>query len=149
MCRGTLKAIGNLTSLAILTSIYAAGAMAADARDGAYHGMIVCERLQNSKFMLIAPLDITIAGKTVTAARPIFNLPATRVVATEIATGTIADDGTIYFLSNWHGGGSSFQGNYKGTITEKGGTLTGTQDWTTAEGKQTRACSVAVVSNRS
>ena len=149
MCRGTLKAIGLVTSLAIVTLACAANVARADVRDGAYHGMIVCEKLQNTKFMLIAPLDITIAGKKVTAARPIFNLQGSRVVASEIATGIVADDGTIYFLSNWQGAGSSFQGHYKGTITEKGGTLTGTQDWTMADGKQSRACSVAVVSTRS
>jgi hypothetical protein len=81
----------------------------------------------------------------VVAARPVFNLRGTLVVASEIATGTIADDGAITFNSKWHGGGSSFAGSYSGVIAEKTGTLTGTQNWTTANGKEVRNCSAAIV----
>ena len=95
--------------------------------------------------MLRAPLDVLISGKTVIAARPVFNLKGTLVVSTEIATGSVADDGAIKFSSNWHGGASSFEGNYNGAITDKTGTLTGTQNWTTATGKETRNCTAALV----
>jgi hypothetical protein len=137
----TLKVIG----LAIVTLAIVSGAARTEGRDGAYSGMIVCEKLKNSQFILRAPLDITINGKTVVAARPVFNRPGTLVVATEIATGTIADDGAIAFNSTWSGGGSSFEGSYKGMIADRTGTITGTQNWTTATGKETRNCSAAIV----
>ncbi len=149
MTRHIVNVIGRVIGLAIVAAACVSNAARADTLDGAYRGMIVCEKIKNSKFMLQAPLDITVAGKTVTAARPIFNIPGNRVVASEIASGTLGDDGRVTLSSNWHGAASSFQGSYSGVITEKGGTLTGTQDWTMAEGKQLRACSVAVVQSRS
>jgi hypothetical protein len=141
MLRRKLEAIG----LVVVTLALSSQAALAEGRDGDYRGTIVCSKLNNSQFMLRAPLDVTISGKTVVAARPVFNLRGTLVVATEIATGSIADDGTIKFNSTWHGGGSSFAGSYSGTITDKTGTLTGTQDWTTVNGKETRSCSAAIV----
>jgi hypothetical protein len=141
MPRRKLEAIG----VVVVTFAILSGPVMAEGRDGAYRGMIVCEKLKNSQFILRAPLDITISGKTVVAARPVFNVRGTLVVASEIATGSIADDGTIKFNSNWQGGGSSFEGNYSGTITDKTGTVTGTQNWTTATGKETRNCSAAIV----
>jgi hypothetical protein len=117
----------------------------ADAFDGTYRGMIVCEKLKTSQFMLRAPLDIIVNGKTAIAARPIFNLKGTLVVGSEIATGTVADDGTIKLNSNWKAA-SKFQGSYSGVLTNKAATLTGTQAWTTSEGEQQiRACTAAVV----
>ncbi|HTT48376.1 MAG TPA: hypothetical protein VMG39_10300 [Pseudolabrys sp.] len=118
----------------------------ADAFDGTYRGMIVCEKLKTSQFMLRAPLDIIVNGKTAIAARPIFNLKGTLVVGSEIATGAVADDGTIKLSSNWKGAAAHFKGSYSGVLTNKGATLTGTQAWTTSEGEQqTRACTAAVV----
>jgi hypothetical protein len=141
MLRRKLEAIG----LVVVTCALMSAAAMAEGRDGAYRGMIVCEKLKNSQFMLRAPLDVTISGKTVVAARPVFNVRGTLVVASEIATGSIADDGTIKFNSNWQGGGSSFEGSYSGTIVDKTGTLTGTQNWTTATGKETRNCTAAII----
>lgn len=122
---------------------------AADQFDGAYRGMIVCEKLQTAPFMLRAPIDITISGKSAIAARPIFNRQGTRVVGSEIATGTVGDDGSIKLSSNWKAGGASYQGSYGGTLTGKGGTLTGTQAWTMPEGQQSRACTAAVIQTKS
>jgi hypothetical protein len=113
--------------------------------DGAYRGGIVCEKLNTAQFMLRAPFDVIVTGARAIAARPIFNLKGTFVVGSEIATGTVADDGTIKLSSNWRAGGSSSQGSYTGVLTEKSGTLTGTQAWTMPEGQQARSCTVAVV----
>jgi hypothetical protein len=135
--------------LAFSAFILASGLAAADSLDGMYRGTIVCEKLQTSQFMLRAPLDIMITGKTAVAARPIFNLKGTLVVGSEIATGTVADDGTITLSSNWKGGGSSYQGSYGGTLKGKGSTLTGTQAWTMPECQQTRACTATVVQTKS
>ena len=142
-----LRIVGMLgVALATLMSV---GQASADTLDGAYRGTIVCEKMKNSQFMLQAPFDVTVSGKSVIAARPIFNLKGTRVVASEIATGTLADDGTVRLVSNWKGAGSSFQGNYGGALTDKGAALTGTQAWTTADGAQTRACTVAIIQAKS
>jgi hypothetical protein len=140
MSRQTIGVLG----FALVTTISMSSIAVADSFDGTYRGMIVCEKLKTSQFILEAPLDITITGKTAIAARPIFNLKGDRVVGSEIATGTVADDGTIKLSSNWKSG-SSFQGSYGGLITGKGGTLTGTQVWTMPEGEQKRACTAAMV----
>jgi len=141
--------IADAVGLAIVALVSASGLAAADPLDGAYRGMIVCEKLQTSQYMLRAPFDIVINGKTAIAARPIFNLKGTLVVGSEIATGTVGDDGTIKLSSNWKAGGSSYQGSYGGVLTGKGGTLTGTQAWTMPEGQQTRTCTAAVVQTKS
>ncbi len=145
MQRASITAIG----LAIVALGSACLPAAADPFDGTYRGMIVCEKLQTSPNMLRAPLNITIAGKTAIAARPIFNRTGTLVVGSEIATGTVGDDGTIKLISNWKAGRSSYQGSYGGTLSAKGGTLTGTQAWTLPDGQQSRTCTAAVVQTKS
>jgi hypothetical protein len=120
---------------------------AAEGLDGTYRGTLVCDKLNTTQFMLRAPLDVIITGKTAIAARPVFNLKGTFVVGSEIASGTLADDGTIKLSSNWKAGGSSYQGSYSGVVTEKTATLTGTQAWTMPEGQQTRTCTAALVRN--
>ncbi|MBI1201605.1 MAG: hypothetical protein GC182_03740 [Rhodopseudomonas sp.] len=121
----------------------------AQARDGAYRGMIVCEKMKNSPFMLKAPFDVVVTGKSVVAARPIFNLRGTRVVGSEIASGTMGDDGSIKLTSSWKAGTSGYQGSYGGIVTDKGGTLTGTQEWTLPGGAYSRACTVAIIQTES
>ena len=139
-----------IIGLALAALLAAPGLAAAETFDGAYRGMIVCEKLHTSPFMLRAPFDIVITGKSVVAARPIFNRLGTLTVGSEIATGTIGDDGAIKLVSNWKGGNASYTGNYGGTLTGKGGTLTGTQAWTMAEGQQqSRTCTLAVIQTKS
>lgn len=145
MRRRKFEAIG----VAIVALVSIPGMAAADKLDGAYRGMIVCEKLQTSQFMLRAPFDLMVNGKTAIAARPIFNRAGTLVVGSEIATGTVGDDGTIKLASTWFGSGSTYQGNYGGTLSGKGGTLTGTQAWTMPEGQQTRNCTAAVIQTKS
>ena len=93
MSRTAVGVIG----LTLAAFVSAPGLAAAETFDGAYRGMIVCEKLNTSQFMLRAPFDIMITGKTAVAARPIFNRQGTFVVGNEIATGTVGDDGEI----NW------------------------------------------------
>jgi hypothetical protein len=139
----------TIAALTFTAGVCGSGFAAADPLDGAYRGMIVCEKLQTSPFMLRAPFDIVITGKTAVAARPIFNLRGTRVVGSEIATGTVGEDGAVKLTSTWKSGGSSYQGSYGGTLNGKSGTLTGTQAWTMPQGQQTRACTVALVQTKS
>ncbi len=89
MSRTAVGVIG----LTLAAFVSAPGLAAAETFDGAYRGMIVCEKLNTSQFMLRAPFDIMITGKTAVAARPIFNRQGTFVVGNEIATGTVGDDG--------------------------------------------------------
>ena len=146
MSRRTVGIVG----LAIAAIVSLPALAAADTFDGAYRGTIVCEKLSTSPFMLRAPFDITVAGKTAIAARPIFNKNGTRVVGSEIATGTVGDDGKVELVSNWKGGRSSYQGSYGGMLTGKGGTLTGTQAWTMPEGqRESRSCTLAVIQAKS
>ena len=132
-------------SLSIVIFVPMSHPAAADGLDGTYRGTLVCDKLNTTQFMLRAPFDVIITGKNAIAARPVFNLKGTFVVGSEIATGTLADDGTIKLSSNWKAGGSSYQGSYSGVLTEKTGTLTGTQAWTMPEGQQTRTCTAALV----
>jgi hypothetical protein len=139
-----LRKAVEVTGLAILIVVPMSHPAAAGF-DGAYRGEIVCEKLNTAQFMLRAPFDLKIAAGNVVAARPIFNLKGTLVVGSEIATGTVADDGTIKLSSNWKAGGWSYQGNYTGVLSEKSGTLTGTQAWIMPEGQQSRSCTAALV----
>jgi hypothetical protein len=132
-------------SLAIVIFVPMSHPAAADGLDGTYRGMIVCEKLNTAQFMLRAPFDVVITGKNAVAARPVFNLKGTLVVGSEIATGTVSDDGTIKLSSNWKAGGWSYQGSYGGVLTEKSGTLTGAQAWIMPEGQQSRSCTAALV----
>jgi hypothetical protein len=140
MLRKAVEAMGAAIFIFVTMSYPAAAGF-----DGAYRGGIVCEKLNISQFMLRAPFDIIVTGAKAIAARPIFNLKGTLVVGSEIATGTVADDGAIKLGSNWKVGGASYQGSYSGMLVEKSGTLTGTQEWTMPEGQQSRSCTVAVV----
>jgi hypothetical protein len=117
--------------------------------DVTFRGMIVCEKLQASPNMLRSPLDITVAGTTAIAARPNFMRTGTVVVGSEIATGSVGDDGRIKLISSWKAGWSSYWGSYGGTLSTKSGMLTGTQAWTLPAGRQSRTCTAAVVQTKS
>jgi hypothetical protein len=116
--------------------------------EGAYRGSIVCEHLAGAVGILRAPLDFTVSGTKVVAARPIFNRDGTRVVGSEIATGTVNSDGTLHLTSSWAAAVASFKGTYNGTLNATGGTITGTQAWTRSPangGNVSRACYGAYV----
>jgi hypothetical protein len=138
----------GLIGFVLVAAVFASGAARAQATDGAYRGTIVCSQLKKSKFVLRAPLDITISGKTVLAVRPIFNLTA-RVIGSEIATGTVSEEGSLKLSSSWSAGDVSFQGSYAGNIAGQGGTLSGSQAWTTPDGAEQRTCTAAFVQIKS
>jgi len=64
--------------------------------EGKFRGMYVCEKLPTTRDILMAPIDLVIKGDNVNFARPLFNLDGTRVVGTEMATGTINSDGQLH-----------------------------------------------------
>ena len=97
--------------------------------DGTFRGTLVCEKMPAAADMLTAPLDTTIRGSNVQFARPLFNLTGTRVVGSELGSGTIDAQGTLHLTSNWHRFGVAFDSDYSGTLTKTSGTFSGTQSW--------------------
>lgn len=119
--------------------------------DGSYRGTYVCPRIgvgggaAAGVDILRAPLDLTIRDGNVLFARPLFNWNATRVVGSEIASGTIDRAGKLHATSTWNNG-AVFRGDYSGTLTPNGGTFMGTQAWRGGRaGGGSRTCTAAVV----
>ena len=73
--------------------------------DGAFRGMLVCEKMPAAADMLTAPLDMTIRGSNVHA------------------------QGKLHLTSNLHRFGVTFESDYSGALTKTGGTFSGTQSW--------------------
>jgi hypothetical protein len=115
--------------------------------EGKFRGMYVCEKLPTTRDILLAPIDLVIKGDNVQFARPLFNLNGTRVVGTEMATGTLNGDGQLHLTSEWTFLGNTANGDYSGNLTKTGGTMTGKQTWTGSGGAApvVRTCTVALV----
>jgi len=114
--------------------------------DGTFRGSLVCEKMPATADMLSAPLDMNIRGSNVQFARPLFNLDGTRVIGSELGTGTIDPQGNLHLKSNWYRFGVTFDADYSGALTKTGGTFSGTQSW--RDGKNNsgkRACTAALV----
>ena len=114
--------------------------------DGTFRGSLVCEKMPATADMLSAPLDMNIRGSNVQFARPLFNLDGTRVIGSELGTGTIDPQGNLHLKSNWYRFGVTVDADYSGALTKTGGTFSGTQSW--RDGKNNsgkRACTAALV----
>jgi hypothetical protein len=114
--------------------------------DGTFRGSLVCEKMPATADMLSVPLDMNIRGNNVQFARPLFNLDGTRVIGSELGTGTIDPQGNLHLKSNWYRFGVTFDADYNGALTKTGGTFSGTQSW--RDGKNNsgkRACTAALV----
>jgi hypothetical protein len=116
--------------------------------DGNYQGTLVCEQMPYAAGPLRAPLDITISGNTANFARPVFNLDGSRVMGSEIGSGTVDGGGKLHLVSNWVTNGATAQATYDGVLSVKGGTLTGTQSWVLGGEPHARQCFAAVVRAR-
>ena len=139
---------GRFVSLApLVVGSFLALNASAQAIEGKFRGSYVCEKLPTTRDILRAPFDLVIKGNSVQFARPLFNLDGTRVVGTELGDGTVDDDGRLHLTSEWGFLGDSAHGDYSGSLTKTGGTLTGTQTWTGPQGDMpvVRACTVAFV----
>jgi hypothetical protein len=116
---------------------------------GRFRGMIICERMPDtaSTDILHVPLDMVVRGNSVQFARPTFNPDGTRVTGSELGSGTLDADGKVHLTSEWGFRSFNFQGDYNGTLSSTGGTITGTQTWHGPNGVTgSRNCHVAVVS---
>jgi len=132
---------------AIVVGTFVAISANAQAIEGKFRGMYVCEKLPTTRDILLAPIDLVIKGDNVQFARPLFNLDGTRVVGTEMAAGTINGDGQLHVTSEWSFLGNTANGDYSGSLTKTGGTMTGKQTWTGPGGTTpvVRTCTVALV----
>jgi hypothetical protein len=112
----------------------------------AYRGMLVCEKLPAAADVLHVPFDLAVRGNEVQFARPLFNLQGTRVLGSELGAGAVDPGGKVRVTSTWDVRGMTVHGDYSGTLTPNGGTLTGTQSWRGPEGgDHSRTCQVALV----
>ena len=120
----------------------------AQALDGKFRGAYVCEKTPFTRDILRTPLDLVIQGNNVQFARPLFNLNGKRVLGSELGSGTIDANGKLHLTSTWTYLGNTAVGDYSGTLTPSGGTLTGTQTWTGPQDTSpvSRACAAALVS---
>jgi hypothetical protein len=127
-----------------------AASAAAQPLDGSFRGMYVCQKMQASPDILRAPLDLVVHGEKVEFARPLFNWNGTRVVGSEMASGSVDPDGKMHLTSGWTNRGVTFQADYTGTLSPTGGTFTGTQNWHAANGiSGSRTCTAALVQTAS
>jgi hypothetical protein len=122
------------------------GTASAQDQPTAYRGMFVCEKVPGAADILHVPIDLVVRGENVQFARPLFNLAGTRVTGSELGDGTIGADGKVHLTSEWQVRGIAVQGDYSGTLSPSGGTLSGTQSWHNPEGEaRSRSCHVALV----
>jgi len=140
----------NLRSLVLATltgGLLLSASAGAQALEGQFRGSYVCEKMPMTRDILRVPLDLAVRGNTVEFARPLFGLAGARVTGSELASGTIDADGKLHLKSQWTLLGNIAEGDYSGTLTPSGGTLTGTQIWRAPRGGDsiTRACTMALV----
>lgn len=136
---------GRVLAFVLLTGATSLSPAArADSFEGAYRGMIVCDKLKEASDILRAPFDMIVTGNTAIFARPVFNRRGTLVLGTELGTGNIDESGRVTLKSAWSLGKASYHGDYSGNIKGKTGTLAGTQAWKVPDsGEETRNCTVA------
>jgi hypothetical protein len=118
----------------------------AQALDGQFRGVYVCEKLPLTRDILRVPLDLVVHGDVAQFARPLFDFNG-RVVGSELASGTIDASGKLHLTSRWSLLGNIADGDYSGTLAPAGGTLIGTQSWHAPHGGDVlaRACMLALV----
>jgi hypothetical protein len=111
----------------------------------AYRGMIVCEKAPGAADILRVPLDLAVRGNEIQFARPLLN-PRGWVLGNELGSGSVDAGGKVQMASTWEVGSVFGRGNYGGTLTPRGGTLSGTQSWHGSEDEaRTRSCHIALV----
>src|SRR5262245_30886377 len=112
----------------------------------AYRGIIVCEKAPGAADILRVPLDIAVRGNEIQFARPLFNPRGTCVLGNELGSGSVDTVGNVQMASTWEVGSVIGRGDYSGTLTASGGTLSGTQSWHGSEDEtRTRTCHIALV----
>lgn len=112
----------------------------------AYRGVFVCEKQPAAADILHVSADLAIRGDQVQFGRPAFNLRGTRVVGSELGSGSVDHQGIVKITSSWSFRGINIRGAYEGTLTSSGGVLSGTQNWRGPDGaSRSRSCQIAFV----
>ena len=112
----------------------------------AYRGAFVCEKQPAAADILHVPADLMIRGDQVQFGRPMFNLRGTRVIGSELGSGSVDGEGAVNLVSSWRFRGISIRGVYEGKLTASGGALAGTQTWQGPDGvRRSRSCQIALV----
>ena len=137
----------HLTALTIFVAISQFTTLtSAESLEGTFRGTLVCEKMPASPDILHAPLDVSIRGSNVQFARPIFNWNGSRVVGSELGTGTVDAEGKLHLTSGWLIGGMTFQSDYSGALTKTSGTFSGIQSWRDGRNNSgKRNCAAALV----
>jgi hypothetical protein len=143
----TMAAIGAACAQSASPSAASEPTQATASLEGNYQGTLVCEQMPYAAGPLRAPLDINVSGNNAKFARPVFTLDGSRVIGSEIGGGTLDGD-KLHLVSSWVTSGAAAQANYEGTLTAKGGTLTGSQSWVLGGEPHSRQCFAAVVKAR-
>jgi hypothetical protein len=139
----TVLLAAGASGLFAMTAAQAQGP--AQALEGAYRGMIVCEKIPIAADILHVPFDLIVHGTNAEFARPVFGLKGGRVIGSELGSGTVDADGKIHVTATRVFLGQTVQSEYSGTLTAAGGTLSGKQSWTGSMGEGGRTCHVALV----
>src|SRR5262249_33621023 len=138
--------ICHVPAPAAFVALICTQASAALALDASFRGSYVCEQMATTRNILRVPVRLVVDGDSVRFTRPLLDLDGGRV-GVEVARGFISRHGELRLQSRWSLLGNFAHGDYRGTLTPAGGTLTGTQTWTGRGGGDpvVRACTVALV----
>ena len=136
----------HVPSAAAFVALMCAQAPAAMAFEASFRGSYICEQMATTRDVLRVPVRLVVDGNAVRFTRPLLNLDGGRI-GIEVARGSIDRHGELRLQSRWSLLGNFAHGDYRGTLTPAGGTLTGTQTWTGRGGGDpvVRGCTVALV----
>jgi hypothetical protein len=110
----TVLLAAGASGLFAMTAAQAQGP--AQALEGAYRGMIVCEKIPIAADILHVPFDLIVHGTNAEFARPVFGLKGGRVIGSELGSGTVDADGKIHVTATRVFLGQTVQSEYSGTL---------------------------------
>jgi hypothetical protein len=138
--------VGSLRLITMAGSVIAIGISFNPAQpqsfDRAYKGSMECDQIPTSAGILRTTLTMTVRNGRVIASAPVFDIDGLHLITSAVAAGTLDAGGVFHLGYTISTRDAEFHGNYSGTLTATGGTLTGTQVWTQATGGEsvTRTC---------
>lgn len=134
------------STAAALVALLCAQSPAAMAFEASFRGTYICEQMATTRDVLRVPVRLIVDSGDVRLTRPLLDLDGNRI-GIEVARGSIDRNGELRLSSRWSLLGNFAHGDYRGTLTPAGGTLTGTQTWVGRRGGDpvVRGCTVALV----
>jgi hypothetical protein len=139
-----MRHVPAATAFVVLICSQASAAVASEA---SFRGTYFCDQMATTRDVLRVPVRLVIDGNSARFTRPLLDLDGNRIGTEEMARGSINGRGELRLRSRWSLFGNFAHGDYRGTLTPTGGTLTGTQTWTGRGGGDpvVRGCTVALV----